>query len=117
MVNMSVSTKIEELNIMLKELMKYNKESIKAFLELSASVHRRGVVDPKYKELIALALAVYRGCEHCIEYHMDQVIRLGALREEVIETLLVVLAMGGGTVSSNIVYALNALARLSGYEK
>ena len=106
---MGVDEKIRELNSALVELSQVDREAISSFATMVASIHHEGALPPKYKELIALAIAVYRGCEHCIAFHLHQALGLGATSREVKEALLVALVMGGGTVSQGIVKALELL--------
>ena len=64
-----------------------------------------GVLPPRIKELMALAIAVGKQCDGCIAYHTKAAARRGASAEEVAETLSVALLMDGGTAS---VYAPRA---------
>jgi len=66
-----------------------------------------GVLDRKTKELIALALGVAARCDACIGYHMQTLVKLGASRQELDETLGVAVYMGGGP---SLMYAANAIA-------
>ena len=58
-----------------------------------------GVLPAKTKEVIALAIAVVKGCDGCIAYHAKAAARRGATRAEVAEALGVALLMDGGTAS------------------
>ena len=60
----------------------------------------------KTKELIALALGVAAHCDGCIGFHTEALIRLGASRQEVEETLGMAVYMGGGP---SLMYAADAL--------
>ncbi len=97
---------------MLSELASHDGVAVKAFLTLSTRAHRKGELESKYKELIALALAVFKGCDHCIAYHLKQAMSSGASIGEIKETLIVVLTMGGGSTSSSIVSTLKMLQDL-----
>lgn len=65
-----------------------------------------GVLDKKTKELIALALGVASHCDACLGYHVQALVKLGATRAEVEETLAVAVYMGGGP---SLMYAADAL--------
>ena len=58
-----------------------------------------GALPAKVKELMALAIAVAKGCDGCIAYHAKAAARRGATPEEVAEVLGVALLMDGGTAS------------------
>jgi len=55
-----------------------------------------GALDRKTKELIALGIAIATRCDGCIGFHMEALVRLGATREELEETLGMTIYMGGG---------------------
>jgi AhpD family alkylhydroperoxidase len=74
----------------LKVLRRDSPDTMAGFSALAQAATRSGALDKKTKELIALALGVAGHCEGCIGFHAETLVRLGASREEVEETL------GGG---------------------
>jgi len=46
-------------------------------------------IEPKYVELISLAVGAALKCPHCVEYHMQSAMRKGATREEILEVILI----------------------------
>ena len=89
------------------KLHKHIPETTKAFSQLGAAATADGVLDKKTKELIALGLAVGARCDACIGFHMRALVKLGATREEVSDTLGVCVYMGGGPA---MMYAADAIA-------
>jgi AhpD family alkylhydroperoxidase len=81
-------------------------ETMKAYGALGRAAQAQGALDPKTKELIALALGVATHCEGCLAYHARNAHKLGASRQEVAEALAVAIQMGGGP---NVNYAADAL--------
>ncbi len=79
---------------------------MKGFSELAAAATKDGVLDKKTKELIALALGVAARCDGCLGFHTQTLVRLGATRQEVIETLGMAVYMGGGP---SLMYAAEAI--------
>ena len=77
------------------------------FQALAKAATRDGALDPKTKELIALAIGVAARCDACIGYHVKACIRHGATREEVVETVGMCVYMGGGP---SLMYGAKALA-------
>jgi len=71
-------------------------DTMKAFSALAQAAGRDGALDRKTKELIALGIAIATRCDGCIGFHMEALVRLGATREEVEETLGMTIYMGGG---------------------
>lgn len=66
-----------------------------------------GALDVATKELIALAIAVTRGCDGCIAAHAHAAAHHGAAPEQVAEALGVSILMNGGT---GTVYGARAYA-------
>ena len=81
-------------------------EMMKGFSDLAAAATKDGVLDKKTKELIALALGVAARCDGCLGFHTQALARLGASRQEVVETLGMATYMGGGP---SLMYAADAL--------
>ena len=82
-------------------------DTTKAFSGLAKSASAAGVLDEKQKELIALAIAVSQRCDACIGFHTKALIKLGATREEISETLGVCIYMGGGP---SLMYSAEVMA-------
>ena len=82
-------------------------ETTKAFSGLAKSASAEGGLGQKQKELIALAIAVSQRCDACIGFHTKALIKLGATREEIAETLGVCVYMGGGP---SLMYAAEAMS-------
>jgi AhpD family alkylhydroperoxidase len=82
-------------------------EVMKSFNELGRAATTQGVLDRKTKELIALALSVAARCDPCIGFHAQTLVKLGATRQEIDETLGVTTYMGGGP---SLMYAASAIA-------
>ena len=77
-----------------------------AFRELVKATGTDGALSHRQKELIALGIAIATRCEGCIVFHTRALVRLGASREEILETIGVAIEMGGGPAS---IYGAEAL--------
>jgi AhpD family alkylhydroperoxidase len=88
-------------------LFKAAPEPMKAFHSLMIASSKDGVLSSRYKELMALAIAIATRCEGCIIHHVEAASRHGSQREEIVETICVAVEMGGGPAS---VYGAMALA-------
>lgn len=82
-------------------------DMMKSFGALGRAALADGTLSAKTKELMALALGVAARCDPCIGYHVQALVKLGATRQELDETLGVVVYMGGGPA---LMYAANAIA-------
>lgn len=80
---------------------------MKGFSDLARAASRDGTLDKKTKELIALALGVAAHCDACIGFHIQALVKLGASKIELEETLGMAVYMGGGP---SLMYSANALA-------
>ena len=80
---------------------------MKSFGELGRAAMADGALTKKTKELMALALGVAARCDPCIGYHVQTLVKLGATRQELDETLGVAVYMGGGP---SLMYAASAIA-------
>jgi len=79
---------------------------MKGFAEVSRSATAAGRFTAAQKELLAVALAVAKGCDDCILYHADAARRHGAEEAALVEALEVAVEMGGGPA---VMYAARAL--------
>lgn len=82
-------------------------DTMKAFSELGRAATAEGALDKKTKELIALALSVAARCDPCIAFHTQALVKLGATRAEIDDTLGVAVYMGGGP---SLMYAASAIS-------
>jgi AhpD family alkylhydroperoxidase len=64
---------------------------------------QEGNLTKKQKQLIALGISLYSQDEYCIIYHVKGCMDQGATEEEIMETIGVTTAFGGGTVMSQAV--------------
>jgi AhpD family alkylhydroperoxidase len=91
---------IEELREPTRQLRRAIPETWAGFARLHQSAVADGALPARVKELMAMAIAVAKGCEGCIAYHAKAAAHAGATPEEVAESLGVALLMDGGTAST-----------------
>ena len=87
---------------------------MKSFSELGRAAMADGALTKKTKELMALALGVAARCDPCIGYHVQTLVKLGATRQELDETLGVAVYMGGGP---SLMYASHAIAAFEEFSR
>lgn len=90
---------IDELRSPTRDLREAIPEAWKGFAALHEAAVGEGAVPARLKEVMALVIAVVKGCEGCIAYHARAAARRGASPEEVAEGLGVALLMDGGPAS------------------
>jgi len=98
---------LSETNSEMGALRKAIPDPAGAFAQLAKAATADGALDPKTKELMALAIGVTARCDGCIAYHVKAALRHGATREEVAETIAMCVYMGGGP---SMIYGAKALA-------
>ncbi len=81
----------------------------------AALTYKDGALDGKTKRLMALALALGTGCRNCVLGQTMYALEQGATREEILETLSVVVSMRGTTgvgESLRVIQLLEELGKL-----
>ena len=96
----------QNISRQLAPLRQSQKATMQGFGTLAAAAMAEGALSEKHKELIALAIGVSQRCAGCIGFHVKALIRLGASRAELEETLGVAIYMGGGP---SLMYAAETL--------
>ena len=71
-------------------------EAFKGFVQFDKAAFQGGVVPLKYKELIAVAVALTTQCAYCIEIHARRARQAAATEQELAETILVAAALRAG---------------------
>ena len=86
----------------MKNLSKFNRlgelapEAFRAFVAFDQAAFAGGVIPLKYKELIAVGVALTTQCPYCIEIHAKKARAAGATEQELAETTLVAAALRAG---------------------
>ncbi len=88
-------------------------EVMKAFSSLAQAALTQGALDPKTKEMIALAIGVAVHCDDCIAFHVKAAVDHGASREEILETLGMAIYMGAGPSAMYASHALGAYTQFA----
>jgi len=57
---------------------------------------QEGLLDPKFEQLISLAVAVVKNCHGCINHHVYGALDAGASVQELLQALYPVIRMDGG---------------------
>jgi AhpD family alkylhydroperoxidase len=90
-----------------KEMGKLASTDFNAWLNLDRIVQREdGAVPRKYRELIALAVALTTQCVYCIEAHVKGARAAGATKEEVVESAFIAAALRAGGAATHGAMAL-----------
>jgi AhpD family alkylhydroperoxidase len=80
----------------LKKLGELAPEGFKGFMAFDEAAFKEGAIPLKYKELMAVAVALTTQCPYCIEIHAKKAKKAGATEQELAETTLVAAALRAG---------------------
>ena len=64
------------------------------------AVYADGALDTRTKRLMAMAIAVQKGCPGCITYQTRMAVEAGATKQEVIEAAAVATSIGGTSANA-----------------
>jgi AhpD family alkylhydroperoxidase len=92
-------TRIRKLNELAPEV-------TKAFWAFDEAAVADGAIPVKYKELIAVAVALTTQCPYCIEIHTNNARKAGATDAEVAEAAMVAAALRAGAAVTHATHAL-----------
>src|SRR5262245_28825265 len=81
-------------------------EAWKGFLAFDEAAFKGGAIPLKYKELMAVAVALTTQCPYCIEIHAKRAKKAGATEQELAETTLVAAALRAGGAVTHGTHAL-----------
>ncbi len=76
-------------------------EVLISHLLYKGTVTQTSPLDPKYVELISLAIGAALKCPHCTGYHMQASLKMGASREEILEVILLAGMISNSSVLAN----------------
>jgi AhpD family alkylhydroperoxidase len=85
---------------------------LKRFLRLDAATYEPGALDGRTKELLGLVASAVLRCNDCIDYHLEQCVKAGFTREEIVDALNVALVVGGSIVIPHARHAMLSLDEL-----
>ena len=79
---------------------------MKAFVAFDKVALAEGVIPGKYKELMALAVALTTQCPYCIELHSNKAREIGGSDQEIAETVLIAAALRAGAAITHGTHAM-----------
>ncbi|MEZ0276611.1 MAG: carboxymuconolactone decarboxylase family protein [Roseimicrobium sp.] len=90
----------------IKKMEELAPEAMKAFWAFDKLAVAEGAIPVKYKELIAVAVAVTTQCPYCIEIHSANARKAGATDTELTEAAIVAAALRAGGAITHATHAL-----------
>ena len=99
MYNKANLAKIKKMDALAPDLMK----AFWAFDKLSVAA---GAIPVKYKELIAVAVALTTQCPYCVEIHSSNARKAGATEAELVEAGMVAASLRAGASVTHVTHVL-----------
>lgn len=90
----------------MKNLEAHAPEAMKAFVAFDKAAVAPGAIPSKYKELMAIAVALTTQCPYCIEIHANKAREAGASEQEIAEVVFVAAALRAGGAITHGTHAL-----------
>jgi len=81
---------------------------MKAFWAFDKAAVADGAIPVKYKELIAIAVALTTQCPYCVEIHTGNARKAGATDAEITEAAMVAAALRAGAAVTHATHALTS---------
>ena len=100
MYNKENLAKVKKMNSLAPEVMK-------AFWAFDKAAVADGAIPVKYKELIAVAVALTTQCPYCIEIHSGNARKAGATDAEMVEAAMVAASLRAGGAVTHATHALS----------
>lgn len=102
----------EKRSIMNDKIMELGHLGVKRFFNMDSNTYRDGALDGKTKELLGLVASAVLRCNDCIDYHLEQCVKAGYSKDEIIDALNVALIVGGSIVIPHMRHAVETLELL-----
>jgi AhpD family alkylhydroperoxidase len=90
----------------LKKMESLAPDLMKAFWTFDKAAVAEGAIPKKYKELIAVAVALTTQCPYCIDFHSASARKAGATDAEITEAAMVAAALRAGAAVTHATHAL-----------
>ncbi len=90
----------------LKDLDENAPEAMKAFVAFDKAALAAGAIPVKYKELMAIAVALTTQCPYCIEIHSNKAREAGASEQEISEVVMIAAALRAGAAVTHGTHAI-----------
>lgn len=90
----------------IERLAENSPESFAGYQVLDAGAFEAGAIPLKYKELIAVAVAVATQCAYCLTIHGEKARDASATEKELSEAVMIAVALRAGGALTHAVHAL-----------
>ena len=85
---------------------------LKRFLRLDSATYEDGALDARTKELLGSVASAVLRCNDCIDYHLEQCVKAGYTRDQLVDAVNVALVVGGSIVIPHARHAMLSIDEL-----
>ncbi|UCH93165.1 MAG: carboxymuconolactone decarboxylase family protein [Candidatus Aminicenantes bacterium] len=82
------------------------------FIELEEAAYSDGAVSQKNKVLIGMGISVVKDCDACMQWHIEEAVKLGITPQEIMEAIEVGIKMGGAPAVVSARFALEVMEKV-----
>ncbi len=93
-------------------LMELDHQGLKRFLRLDTAAYEDDALPGRTKELLGLVASIVLRCHDCTDYHLEQCVKVGYSRREIMDAMNVALIVGGSIVIPPLRDAVQSLDEL-----
>lgn len=93
-------------------LMEIDHQGLKRFLRLDTAAYEDDALPGRTKELLGLVASMVLRCNDCTDYHLQQCVKAGYSRREIMDAMNVALIVGGSIVIPQLRDAVQSLDEL-----
>ena len=80
------------------KILSSDNKTIKRIYNLDTNAYKEGHLSVKTKELLGLVSSAVLRCDDCIAYHLENCMKAGVTKEEMMETMSIATLVGGTIV-------------------
>lgn len=81
-------------------------------MRLDSATYEDGALKASTKEMLGLVASMTLRCNDCIDYHLEQCVKSGFSRDEIVDGMNVALVVGGSIVIPHLRHAMFTLDEL-----
>lgn len=82
------------------------------FIELEEAAYSDRAVSQKTKVLIGMGISVVKNCDACMQWHIEEALRIGITPQEIMEVMEVGIKMGGAPAVVSARFALEVMEKV-----
>jgi len=100
---------LEKSLFAIQKLRNLKTDEMNAYLNFNSRIKNLSSLDGKSKQLILIALSIFAQCESCILMNVSEAKELGITDDEILDSCLLAVSMGGGPKMMFMKYVFDAL--------